>query len=170
MRSNPQCPPEGGRYRDQRRVAPKTLKRRRLPTNRLIQAFRLTILKPIAAIRHPPAQDTQRNGRRDSPPERQSNIRQQTQYSPRGPEDLSLHPSILARLGMRDAALLQNDNTSCARTAFGASNRNRAVRLLAGLLGGGVDDGLLKRIHFRIGAERFRHGRSGRLKIFLSGK
>src|SRR6267378_313385 len=116
------CPPEGGRYRVQRRVAPKTLKRRRLPTNHLIQAFGFTILKPIAPIRHPPAQNAQRNGRRNSPPERQSDIRQQTQYSPRGPEDLSLHPSILARIGTRDAALLQKDNTSHARTPFGASN------------------------------------------------
>jgi hypothetical protein len=93
--------------------------------NLLIQPFGLKILKPIAAIRHPPAQNTQWKGRRDSPPEWQSDIRHQTQYSPSGPEDLSLHPSILARISMRDAALLQNDNTTLFTLEFAAANWHR---------------------------------------------
>ena len=77
----------------------------------VVQAFVHTILKPVAAIRYPPAQNTQWDCGHDSPPEWQSDVRRQTQYRPRRPEDLSLHAFILARLGTRHIALLQKDNT-----------------------------------------------------------
>ena len=44
------------------------------------------------------------------------------------------------------------------------------VRLLAGLLGGGIDHGLLKRVILRVGADGFLHRGRGGDKIFLSGK
>ena len=75
-------------------------------------------LKPIAAIRNPPTQNTQWNRRSHAPPEWQRNIRQQAQDGPYGPKHLSFHPFILARIGTRDIAMRLNDNTSHSLSAI----------------------------------------------------
>lgn len=53
--------------------------------------FRPTALEPIAAVGDPPADDDDRNGGSDAPPERQDHIRQQAKHSEGNPEDLFFH-------------------------------------------------------------------------------
>src|ERR1700742_1705542 len=54
-------------------------------------------LKPIAAVRHPPTHHTDRNRRRQRPPQRQHHIRDQSEHKKQRPENLPLHGVILAR-------------------------------------------------------------------------
>jgi hypothetical protein len=88
-----------------------------------IQALGVTALEPTASIRYPPTQNAQRNTRSHSPPEWQRKIRDQTQDGPRGPEYLSLHTFILARIDTQQTALLQKDNTSVSVVEDGQDRR-----------------------------------------------
>jgi hypothetical protein len=88
-----------------------------------IQALGVTALKPTASIRYPPTQNAQRNTRSHSPPEWQRKIRDQTQDGPGGPEYLSLHTFILARIDTRQTALLQKGNTSVSVVEDGRDRR-----------------------------------------------
>ena len=54
-------------------------------------------LKPIAAIGHPPTQESNGNGCCKCPPKRQNQISPHAQHSEQGPKDLSLHLLILVR-------------------------------------------------------------------------
>src|SRR5690348_9448682 len=51
--------------------------------------------EPIAAIGHPPAHEGDWNGGHQRPPQRQNEVRDQSQQNKHDPEDFSLHPGIL---------------------------------------------------------------------------
>ena len=53
--------------------------------------------EPVAAIGHPPAQDANGNGGEQGPQNGHGKIGDQAQRDECSPEDLSLHPHILAR-------------------------------------------------------------------------
>jgi hypothetical protein len=57
---------------------------------------RLHVAKPVTAISHPPTDERDGNGCDEPPPERQKEIRQQTEQDESDPEDLSLHVHIVA--------------------------------------------------------------------------
>src|ERR1044071_505132 len=55
-----------------------------------------TLLNPSAAINHPPAEDQQRQGERQVPPERQKDAHQHAQDGEEEPEDFLFHEKTLA--------------------------------------------------------------------------
>jgi hypothetical protein len=64
---------------------------------RLEPGEKLRGLEPVAAISHPPTQDSNRNSGEQSPQNGQGKIGNQAQGDESSPEDLALHPFILAR-------------------------------------------------------------------------
>lgn len=54
-------------------------------------------LEPVAAVRDPPRNVENRNGRGQRPPQRQDQVRDQPQHKEGGPEDFSLHALIVKR-------------------------------------------------------------------------
>jgi hypothetical protein len=82
------------------------------------------LLKPIAAIRDPPAHPQEGNRRTHSPPEWQGQIGKQAQHAKCGPEDLSLHMLILSRIRTREGEANQADNTACTSRQLLAPTEN----------------------------------------------
>src|ERR1039458_388874 len=52
---------------------------------------RTTLLKPAAAVGHPPRDEDDGDGRGQRPPERQNEVGQQPEHGEGDPEDLALH-------------------------------------------------------------------------------
>src|SRR5579863_223952 len=61
----------------------------------------ILLLEPFAAISDPPCNEYDWDGCSDAPPQRQQEVRQQTQEDEHRPEDLALHEAIV---GLRPLA------------------------------------------------------------------